>query len=62
MCIRDRVNMARHWCVKQGDRALFDSLLEEVMAAKDPLPEARLANRMARERAAMYIDNADQLF
>ena len=26
------------------------------------LPEARLANRMARQRAAMYIENADQLF
>jgi hypothetical protein len=30
--------------------------------AQDPLPEARLANRMARERATLYIDNADQLF
>lgn len=60
--LQTQVNMARHWAVKQGDRALFDELLEEVMDAHDPLPEARLANRMARERAAMYIDNADQLF
>ena len=60
--LQAQVNMARHWAVKQGDRALFDSLLEEVMAAHDPLPEARLANRMARERASMYLDNADQLF
>ncbi len=60
--LQAQVNMARYWAVKEGDRALFDSLLEEVMDAKDPLPEARLANRMARERAALYIDNADQLF
>jgi len=60
--LQAQVNMARHWAVKQGDRALFDELLEEVMDAHDPLPEARLANRMARERAAMYIENADQLF
>ena len=45
-----------------GDRAMFDTLLEEVMDAVDPLPEARLANTMARERASMYIENADQLF
>jgi hypothetical protein len=32
------------------------------MDAQDPLPEARLANRMARQRAALYIENADQLF
>ena len=31
-------------------------------AGEDPLPEARLANRMARVRAALYIENADQLF
>ncbi|MFW2388132.1 MAG: TRAP transporter TatT component family protein [Polyangiales bacterium] len=57
-----QVNMARHYAVKEGDRELFDTLLAEVMDAQDPLPEARLANRMARERAALYIENADQLF
>lgn len=57
-----QVNMARYYAVKQGDRALFDKLLTEVMDAQDPLPEARLANRMARVRAELYIDNADQLF
>lgn len=57
-----QVNMARHYAVKQGDRKLFDKLLDEVMDAHDPLPEARLANRIAVERAALYIENADQLF
>jgi hypothetical protein len=60
--LNTQLNMARYYAVKTGDRALFDSLLTEVMDAVDPLPEARLANTMARERAAMYIDNADQLF
>jgi hypothetical protein len=57
-----QVNMARYYAVKTADRELFDKLLTEVMDAYDPLPEARLANCMARERAALYIDNADQLF
>jgi hypothetical protein len=48
--------------VKKGDRELFDKLLTEVMDAHDPLPEARLSNQIARERAALYIENADQLF
>jgi len=60
--LQTQVNMARHYAVKTGDRALFDKLLTEVMDAQDPLPEARLANRMARQRAALYIENADQLF
>ncbi|MBT8468673.1 MAG: TRAP transporter TatT component family protein, partial [Deltaproteobacteria bacterium] len=57
-----QLNMARYYAVKEGDRKLFDKLLTEVMDAEDPLPEARLANRMARVRAALYIENADQLF
>ena len=60
--LQAQLNMARHYAVKTGNRELFDTLLEEVMDAHDPLPEARLANRMARERAALYIENADQLF
>jgi hypothetical protein len=54
--------MAYYYAVKTGNRDLFDKLLGEVMEAHDPLPEARLANTMARERAELYIANADQLF
>jgi tetratricopeptide (TPR) repeat protein len=57
-----QVNMARYYAVQTGNRELFDQLLNEVMEANDPLPEARLANRMARARAELYIENADQLF
>lgn len=60
--LQTQVNMARHYAVKTGDRALFDALLTEVLDAHDPLPEARLANTMARERATLYKENADQLF
>lgn len=60
--LQAQLNMARYYAVKTGDRALFDELLNEVMDAHDPLPEARLANRMARERASLYIENADLLF
>jgi hypothetical protein len=60
--LQTQLNMARHYAVKQGDRTLFDTLLAEVLDAHDPLPEARLANTMARERATLYKENADQLF
>ena len=60
--LQAQVNMARHYAVKTGDRELFDTLLTEVLDAHDPLPEARLSNRMARVRASLYVENADQLF
>ncbi len=60
--LQTQLNMARHYAVKTGNRTLFDTLLTEVLEADDPLPEARLANTMARERATLYKENADQLF
>ncbi|MEM7138738.1 MAG: TRAP transporter TatT component family protein [Myxococcota bacterium] len=57
-----QVSMARFYAVQTGNRALFDELLTEVLDAGDVLPEARLANRMARERAELYTEYADQLF
>ncbi len=56
------VNMARYYAVQSGNRALFDELIAEVLAAGDVLPQARLSNRMARERAQLYTTHADQLF
>lgn len=57
-----QVNMARHYAVKRGDRALFLSLLREVLEAGDPLPAARLPNRVARRRAERYLANVDRYF
>lgn len=56
------VNMARYYAVQTNDRALFDELIAEVLEAGDVLPEARLSNRMARERAELYTAYAEQLF
>ena len=56
----------QHGALLRGERPVTanssTSSSTEVMDAHDPLPEARLANVMARQRAAMYIENADQLF
>jgi len=57
-----QVSMARYYAVQTGNRALFDELIAEVLDAGDVLPEARLANRMARERAELYTAYVDQLF
>jgi tetratricopeptide (TPR) repeat protein len=57
-----QVHMARHYAVKTGDRALYEKLLNEVLAAGDVLPTARLVNRMARARAELYLDHADVFF
>ncbi|MBK7778894.1 MAG: hypothetical protein IPI43_33075 [Sandaracinaceae bacterium] len=57
-----QVNMARHYAVKRGDRELFLSLLREVLEAGDPLPAARLPNRVARRRAERYLANVDRYF
>jgi hypothetical protein len=56
------VNMARHYAVKRGDRELFLRLLREVLEAGDPLPAARLSNRISRRRAERYLANVDRYF
>jgi len=56
------VNMAKTYAVKRQDRALYISLLREVLEAGDLLPEARLGNRIAKRRAARYLRQVDDLF
>jgi hypothetical protein len=41
-------------CVK-GDRALYESLLNEVVAADDPDPNQRLSNMIAKRRAKRFL-------
>lgn len=55
-------NYARSYAVRTQNRELFDGLLTEVIEAGDILPEARLANKIARRRAFRLQDRADQLF
>ncbi len=56
------VTMARVYAVERGDRALFDELIAEVLAAGDIYPEMRLSNKIAQRRARRYRAQADQLF
>jgi len=57
-----QLSMARYYAVNVGDDKLFRALLEEVLAAGDVLPEARLSNTIARRRAQRYLDHIDLYF
>lgn len=50
-----QVSMARYYAVAIGDYELFKTLLDEVVAAGDVLPEARMMNVIARRRAERYL-------
>lgn len=51
------MNLAtRYFCAK-SDRASYERTLNEVLAAGDPLPEARLQNVIAQRRARRYLNN-----
>lgn len=52
-----RLNLAtRYYCAK-GDKAGYERTLNEVLAAGDELPEARLQNVVAKRRARRYLGN-----
>ncbi len=54
---------ARAYAVQIQDRTLFESLLNQVLDADiDVLPEARLANAVAKEKARRLLAQADDLF
>lgn len=57
-----QVSMARYYAVSLGDYELFKELLEEVTAAGDTLPEARLLNVVAKRRAERYLRLAHLFF
>jgi hypothetical protein len=46
----------RYYCAK-SDRPNYEKLLNQVLAAGDPIPEARLQNLIAKRRARRYLDN-----
>lgn len=55
--------MARWYAVQIQDAALFRKLLGQVLdAPADVLPEANLANAVAKRRARRWLDNIDLLF
>lgn len=58
-----QVTYAQTYAVQYQDRALFESLLNEVLAT-DPkvLPEQRLGNEIAHMKAKWLLENADRYF
>lgn len=57
-----QVTYAQTYAVSVGDRALFITLLREVIDGGDPSPDTRLANRIARGKAIRLLRRVDQLF
>jgi hypothetical protein len=56
------INFARTYAVNAQDKALFVSLLHEVVEAGDQGNGVRLSNKVARRRALRYLANIDQWF
>lgn len=58
-----KVLFAQYYAVQYQDRALFDKLLSEVQSAgADVLPEQRLANELAKRRAAILMEKGKKYF
>lgn len=56
------VNYAVFYAISVQDRALFLSLLHEVVEAGDQGPRFRLGNKVARRRAQRYLQRVDEFF
>ena len=55
--------MAKSYCVQVQDRALFDRLITTIEEAPlDSLPEQRLVNAIAKRKAKILAQKADELF
>jgi hypothetical protein len=46
----------RYYCMK-SDKPNFERMMNEILAAGDPLPAARLPNLIAKRKARRYLDN-----
>jgi hypothetical protein len=58
-----QVLFARYYATVTLDRALYEKTLKQVLATPGAVwPEQRLANELARRRAARYLAQADDLF
>jgi TRAP transporter T-component len=56
------INFARTYAVNAQDKALFVSLLKEVLEAGDQGNDNRLSNKVARRRAERYLSHIDDYF
>jgi hypothetical protein len=50
-----KLNLATRYHCAKSDQASYERTLNEVLAARDPLPEARLQNVIAQRRARRYL-------
>jgi hypothetical protein len=58
-----KVLYARYYATVVQDRDLYVRTLKEVLATPGSIwPEQRLANELARRRAARYLAQVDELF
>jgi hypothetical protein len=58
-----KVMLARVYAVTMQDRALYEKTLQEVLRTPaDVMPEQRLANEIARRKAARYLKLTEELF
>ena len=58
-----RLLFAKTYAVQNQNRELFESQLQAVVnAPPDLFPEQRLANEVARKKAAQLLDQIDELF
>jgi hypothetical protein len=56
------INYAALYAVSVQDRALYVSLLNEIMSAGDQGSDYRMTNKVARRRAARGLKRVDELF
>jgi len=56
-----QLNYATSYACMKGDRALYESLLTEVLSATDPDPEQRLVNMLAKRRARRALSRQHML-
>jgi hypothetical protein len=57
-----QLNYARLYAVTTNDKALYVSLLSEIITAPDQGSDVRLANKIARIRAELLLSKLDRLF
>jgi hypothetical protein len=57
-----QLNYAKAYAVKAQDRELYEKLLRGILTAEDVKPEARMANMIAKRKAARYLEHIDNYF
>ena len=53
-----QLNYATRYACMKGDKAMYEKLLNEVLAAQDPDPQQRLTNTIAKRRAKRALSKA----